>query len=162
MDALSERRSSSKLMSLMRPRWPRTTFSRTIAAALQAEDRPDGEVTLLVTDNKTVAAYNQQSRGVEGQHRRALVRRPGTDARFRHHAGDGGLPGRYRHRTALHPLPGRGAQPPLHNKLRLLAVHGTLHLLGYDHADPEKEAIMWAKQDSDPGGVDRGPRPVDH
>jgi probable rRNA maturation factor len=32
--------------------------------------------------------------------------------------------------------------------LALLSVHGTLHLLGYDHDDPQKEAIMWAKQDA--------------
>ncbi len=31
-------------------------------------------------------------------------------------------------------------------ELRLLAVHGVLHLLGYDHATPEEETIMWARQ----------------
>jgi len=31
-------------------------------------------------------------------------------------------------------------------ELRLLAVHGTLHLLGYDHATPEDERTMWAAQ----------------
>ena len=31
-------------------------------------------------------------------------------------------------------------------ELRLLAVHGTLHLLGYDHATPEDEHTMWAAQ----------------
>lgn len=32
-------------------------------------------------------------------------------------------------------------------ELRLLAVHGVLHLLGYDHATPEEEAAMWALQE---------------
>jgi probable rRNA maturation factor len=37
---------------------------------------------------------------------------------------------------------------PLRDELRLLAIHGTLHLLGYDHAAPDEEAAMWAKQDA--------------
>jgi probable rRNA maturation factor len=35
----------------------------------------------------------------------------------------------------------------LDDELRLLVVHGVLHLLGYDHASPEEEARMWARQD---------------
>ena len=31
-------------------------------------------------------------------------------------------------------------------ELQLLVVHGTLHLLGYDHADPDEKAEMWAAQ----------------
>jgi probable rRNA maturation factor len=30
-------------------------------------------------------------------------------------------------------------------ELRLLAVHGLLHCLGYDHADPQAEQLMWAE-----------------
>jgi probable rRNA maturation factor len=35
---------------------------------------------------------------------------------------------------------------PAEDELRLLAVHGTLHLLGYDHATLEDEAKMWKAQ----------------
>lgn len=37
---------------------------------------------------------------------------------------------------------------PVRRELALLAIHGTLHLLGYDHASAEEEAVMWAKQDA--------------
>ena len=30
------------------------------------------------------------------------------------------------------------------DELRLLAIHGTLHICGWDHADPEEEAAMRA------------------
>lgn len=31
-------------------------------------------------------------------------------------------------------------------ELQLLVVHGTLHLLGYDHENDEEKAVMWATQ----------------
>jgi len=33
-------------------------------------------------------------------------------------------------------------------ELRLLVVHGVLHLLGYDHEDEDERRGMWAKQDA--------------
>ena len=33
-------------------------------------------------------------------------------------------------------------------QLDLLVVHGMLHLMGYDHADEEERAAMWARQDA--------------
>jgi len=35
----------------------------------------------------------------------------------------------------------------LERELGFLAVHGTLHLFGYDHEKPEDEAVMTAKQE---------------
>jgi probable rRNA maturation factor len=32
------------------------------------------------------------------------------------------------------------------DELQLLTVHGVLHLLGYDHAEPEEEREMFALQ----------------
>lgn len=36
----------------------------------------------------------------------------------------------------------RAARHSMNDEVRLLAVHGFLHLLGYDHAEPEEEARM--------------------
>jgi probable rRNA maturation factor len=38
----------------------------------------------------------------------------------------------------------REAGHPMNDEVRLLAVHGFLHLLGYDHAEPAEEAAMMA------------------
>src|SRR5574338_1163382 len=35
---------------------------------------------------------------------------------------------------------------PLEAEVQLLVVHGVLHLLGYDHAQPEEKARMWKAQ----------------
>jgi len=35
---------------------------------------------------------------------------------------------------------------PLEAELQLLVVHGVLHLLGHDHAEPEDKVRMWAAQ----------------
>lgn len=45
--------------------------------------------------------------------------------------------------------------PDLGSELRLLVVHGVLHLLGYDHEDPRDRALMWARQEAYAGV--RGP-----
>jgi probable rRNA maturation factor len=36
----------------------------------------------------------------------------------------------------------REAHHPVNDEVRLLAVHGFLHLLGYDHAEPDEETAM--------------------
>ncbi len=45
---------------------------------------------------------------------------------------------------------------PIDDELDLLAVHGTLHLLGYDHAEPDEKGVMWARQDAILGKLGRG------
>ena len=37
-------------------------------------------------------------------------------------------------------------QQTVQAEILLLAVHGVLHLLGYDHAEPEEKEAMWARQ----------------
>jgi probable rRNA maturation factor len=39
------------------------------------------------------------------------------------------------------------AQHPVADELEMLCTHGILHLLGYDHADPDERATMFGLQD---------------
>ena len=122
----------------MQTRWMPADLARAIAAALLAEDRPDGEVTLLITDDEAVAASTAVSRrhgptDVLSSPRRN--RRPASSPRPRWQRTWATSSSRCLS-PAARPRLGR----PLSDELRLLAVHGTLHLLGYDHAEPEEEA----------------------
>ncbi|MFA7406330.1 MAG: rRNA maturation RNase YbeY [Anaerolineaceae bacterium] len=36
----------------------------------------------------------------------------------------------------------------VHEECALLTIHGTLHLLGYDHSNPEEKDEMWSKQNN--------------
>jgi probable rRNA maturation factor len=45
---------------------------------------------------------------------------------------------------------------PLEDELRLLVVHGVLHLLGHDHADEEEKDAMWAAQTEILARLNRG------
>jgi probable rRNA maturation factor len=40
----------------------------------------------------------------------------------------------------------QAAGHPLEAELQLLVVHGTLHLLGHDHAEADEKACMWKEQ----------------
>lgn len=44
-------------------------------------------------------------------------------------------------------------QVPFERELAMLAIHGTLHLLGYDHATPEEESVMFGKTDQALGEI---------
>ena len=40
----------------------------------------------------------------------------------------------------------QAAGHPVLNEIQLLVVHGVLHLLGHDHAEPEEKSRMWQAQ----------------
>jgi probable rRNA maturation factor len=120
---------------------------RAAEATLLAEGEPDAEVSLVVTSDEVLAELNRHYRGVEGptdvlsfaarESAPGFVSAPEADKTL----GDVliALPFTRRQAAEL----GRN----LDDELRLLVVHGTLHLLGYDHAEPDEEAAMWARQD---------------
>jgi probable rRNA maturation factor len=123
-------------------------LARVIAVALAAEGRADAEVTLVITDDESVAELNREYRDTEGptdvlsfaaqEPTPGFVSAPEAAA----YLGDIIIALPFTRRQAA------GLGRPLADELRLLAVHGTLHLLGYDHAEPDEEAAMWARQDA--------------
>jgi probable rRNA maturation factor len=122
-------------------------LARAAEAVLMAEGEPDAEVSLVITSDETVAELNLLYRGVKGptdvlsfaarESAPGFVSAPEADT----YLGDVliALPFTRRQAADL----GRS----LDDELQLLVVHGVLHLLGYDHAEPDEEAAMWDRQD---------------
>jgi probable rRNA maturation factor len=122
--------------------------ARAAARALAHEGRADAKVTVVLTGDDEVAELNLRYRGVEGatdvlsfsatEPAEGFVLAPEAEP----YLGDIliAVPFSRRQAEAL----GRS----LGDELRLLVVHGILHLLGYDHASPNDEARMWARQDA--------------
>jgi probable rRNA maturation factor len=148
MDALPEEKIVVEVDEIYAAEVDANDLVRAIEATLVAENRPDGEVSLLVTDDEAVAAYNQEYRGVEGPTDvlsfAAQEPTPGfvTAPEMASYLGDIVIALPYTRRQAA------DLNRPLIDELRLLTIHGTLHLLGYDHTEHEAEAVMWAKQDA--------------
>ena len=120
---------------------------KAIAATLTAENA-QGDVTLLVTDDDAIVDLNQRFLGKSGptdvlsfpaqSDANAFVPAPGAEP----YLGDIAIA--YPYAASQAARYGREVS----DELILLVVHGTLHLLGYDHAEPEEKATMWARQDA--------------
>lgn len=101
---------------------------------------------MLLTDDKGIAELNKQYRGVDGptdvlsfSQTEGEVEDPGGGAPMA--LGDIVISVE----TALRQARERGAG--LDDEMDVLLAHGLLHLLGWDHADPEGERRMFARQE---------------
>ena len=148
-------------------------LARAIAAALDAAGAPrPGSIGLILSDDAELATLNEAHLGEhgptdvlsfpllppeafpqhDGDHDRGPAPKPGDAVLF------AGPPGRRTHlgdivvsveRATKQAAEGRGGQTgdvrwSTANELRLLVTHGTLHLCGWDHADPAEEREMRA------------------
>ena len=97
------------------------------------------EMTIAITDNEAVAALNLRFRGVDA---------PTDVLSFPMDEMPGDVP--YLGDLAIaYPYAKAQAEREKHalsDSLALLVVHGTLHILGYDHDTAERKAEMWAAQ----------------
>lgn len=125
-----------------------------VAAALRQHGVEVASVAVLITDDATIRAFSRQYRGIDAatdvlsfpqqsdiNSDSALSDLPDDLAKeLRRHLGDLVIAFPYMQRQASR------YQSTVLSELRLLAVHGTLHLLGYDHATEEERATMWSMQ----------------
>jgi len=117
-----------------------------VESTLRHENAPvDAGLTLVVAGDAAIQRLNRQFRGVDAP----------TDVLAFPAAGDQAFvdaPGQPPYLgDVILSLPRAAAQAEvaghsLAAELALLAVHGTLHLLGHDHASAGEKAIMWAAQ----------------
>ena len=132
-----------------------------VAAALESEScAPDTHVSVVIADDEVVRELNLLHRGLDentdvlsfsfthegeyyGEEERSV---PGADFDFV-------LPPNESDDTSLgeiiisYPQTCRQAEQaghPVGQELTVLLVHGVLHLLGYDHEEPDDEAVMKA------------------
>ncbi len=104
------------------------------------------ELTIVISDDETLRDLNRRFRGAD---RPTDVLSFPNDARGPFAGGAAGFH-RYlgdivisRPRAAAQ---AEAAGGTLTEELQLLIVHGTLHLLGYEHAEPAEKARMWEAQ----------------
>lgn len=116
-----------------------------IALQLAGRDPEEAGLTVVLTDDEGIARLNEQYRGVRGPTDvlsfEAEAGFPGMEDEMGGYLGDVvvSLP-RAREQGAS---AGHGAE----HELALLVAHGTLHLLGHDHAGGPGKTKMWALQE---------------
>ncbi len=128
---------------------PAERLVQVIEATLRHAGAPDGEVTLVVATDELLHQLNLNYRGIdaptdvlsfaaqeEAEGQDVFVSAPEA----LNYLGDVIIAFPTAERQAA------AAGHSIADELSLLAVHGVLHLLGYDHASADEEADMWARQ----------------
>lgn len=104
---------------------------------------PGSGVSVVITGDETVQTLNRQYRGIDMP--TDILSFPADTPPV-----DGGEPPYLGDLIIAYPYTASQAERerhPLDDSLTLLAVHGILHLLGYDHNTPENRALMWSAQE---------------
>jgi len=107
---------------------------------------PQAELCIKLTDEAGIAQYNEKWMGHEGPTDVLSFPmdelRPARDGEVEQEGILGDMLLCPQYATAQAPSFNRSPE----DEMRLLTIHGILHLLGYDHAEPEEEREMFALQ----------------
>ena len=111
------------------------------AQAVLAHQSADGDLTIVLTDDAQLLELNREYLGIDAPTDVLSFPASETDPETaRRYLGDILISitrAEEQARTAGHTLEA---------ETQLLTIHGTLHLLGYDHAEAEEKARMWKVQ----------------
>lgn len=116
-----------------------------VTVLTQQSAQPDTALTIVITNNESVAALNLQYRGIDSA--TDVLSFPADAPAITLY----GEPPYLGDLIIAYPYASDEAERAGHNlddSLALLVVHGTLHLLGKDHDTPEHRASMWASQEA--------------
>lgn len=111
------------------------------ALAVLEHQSADGDLTIVLTDDAQLRELNRDYLGIDAPTDVLSFPASETDPETaRRYLGD-----------ILISVPRAGEQAreaghALDAEIQLLVVHGTLHLLGHDHAEAEEKARMWKAQ----------------
>ena len=133
-----------------------------VLATLKAHDAEACEVSVLLTDDADIKHLNRDYRGVDAPTDvLAFAMREGEDGNVNPNVlGDLviSLETASRHvtigdqfsatRSSLETEKRKTTYDSLETEVALLAIHGALHLLGYDHQTQEEAAVMFEKQNT--------------
>ena len=122
----------------------RITSLRTLAQQLlQAEGRgEDTEVSILLTDDEYIRILNRDYREIDAPTDVLSF----SQVEGEEIAGDGNLLGDIVISVETAQRQAKEQGHSLEEEMRMLLAHGLLHLLGYDHAEPDDERVMFERQ----------------
>ena len=119
---------------------------RTIAMAAAMVSTTNGELAIVLTDDSAIRALNRHWRGKDEPTN--VLSFPTSSPLAPQHAGEGkNAPRLFGDIVIAYETTAREAKAehkPLRDHLAHLAVHGFLHLVGYDHVAEEEAAAMEA------------------
>jgi probable rRNA maturation factor len=111
------------------------------ALAVLAHQSADGDLTIVLTDDAQLRELNRDYLGIDRPTDVLSFPASETDPETaRRYLGDILISVQRADEQA------RATGHALEAEVQLLAVHGTLHLLGYDHAEADEKARMWKAQ----------------
>lgn len=127
---------------------PASRLVAAVTAALASAGVAEGQVSLVIAGDDMLHDLNRDYRGVDAPTDvlSFAAREEDDDALFVSAPEAASYLGDV---IIAYPTAARQAEAAGHavdDELCLLAVHGALHLLGYDHATPAEEAAMWEVQ----------------